>query len=430
MRYWISAILALTYMTTASVSAKESSCVQCHLSGEWVSDTAIASDFVARDIHYHAGLDCSDCHGGDPSLGFEEGEPGLAMDPAKGYRPPPGKLGVPDFCARCHSDIEYMKKYNPRLAVDQLQLYKTSTHGKSLYGKRDTKVAVCTDCHRTHGILPPSDSRSKVYHNNVPLTCKSCHSDANLMKGYRYKGMQFPTDQFEEYRQSVHGLRVLEEGDKSTPACNGCHGNHGATPPQLSSVSAACGECHANNRDFFRKSPHQDPWAELDIPECEQCHGNHSVRPTTDELLGVGEASSCTECHEPDSPGYAAAAKMKADIDSLKATLALAEDLISGAENKGVEGGQARFDLGRAEDALTRVRSVIHTFDPDEVAAIVNPAIQNARQVQRTAGSALSDIRARQIGLGMSLILVLLVVFLLWKKMKEVDSRTDFSARE
>jgi len=430
MRYWISAVLASVAISSLSVSAEQSSCIECHLSTEWVSDTTIVSDFITSDIHRSFGLDCSDCHGGDPTLGFEEGDPDLAMAPAKGYRPPPGRLAVPAFCARCHSDIEYMKKYNPRLPVDQLQLYKTSIHGKSLYRRKDTKVAVCTDCHRTHGTLPPSDSRSKVYHNNVPRTCKRCHSDANLMKGYRYEGMPFPTDQFDEYRESVHGLLVLEKGDKSAPACHSCHGNHGATPPNLSSVSAACGECHANNRDFFRQSPHRKPWEEMGLRECEQCHGSHLIRPTADVLLGVGEEALCVDCHDPDSPGYEAAAKMKADVDSLKTALALAESISGRAEKKGVEGGQARFDLGKAKDALTRVRSVVHTFDPERVAEIIRPAIQNAREVQKTGDSALSDIRARQMGLGVSLILVLLVAFMLWRKIKEVDRRTDFTARK
>ena len=178
MRYLKKTSLAALFVTIIAANGNGSSCIDCHISSDWVSDTTITADFLVGDIHRNMGLGCEDCHGGDPKLGFKEGDPDLAMDPARGYEPPPGRLGIPDFCSRCHSDIEYMKRYNPRLPTDQLKLYRTSVHGKQLYGRRDIKVAVCTDCHGVHGILPSSDSRSMVYHTNVPATCRKCHADA------------------------------------------------------------------------------------------------------------------------------------------------------------------------------------------------------------------------------------------------------------
>jgi len=410
--------------------AKSSSCVDCHLSDTWVSDTTIASDFISGDIHFRMGLGCSDCHGGDPKRGFEEGDPDLAMNPAKGYKTPPNRLGTPEFCGRCHSDIEYMKRYNPRLSTDQLSLYRTSVHGKQLFMEKDTKVAICTDCHGIHNILPSSDSRSLVYHNNVPETCRQCHGSPQYMKGYKYNGKQIPTDQYEEYEKSIHGILVLEKGDNSAPACNNCHGNHGATPPNLASVSAACGECHAANRDFFNASPHKEPWKELGYPECEQCHGNHYIKPAGDEMIGVAEGALCIECHEKGDDGYAAAAGMKADIDSLEHALARAEETVKEAEKRGVEGGQARFDLGAAKDNLTRVRSVLHTFDPKQVSEVTSSGIKVAGEVEKTALKALGDIKIRQIGLAISLIVVLFVALVLWGKIKQVDSETDFVVRD
>jgi len=409
--------------------AKSSSCIDCHISSEWVTDTTIVTDFTSGDIHFKMGISCDDCHGGDPKLGLEEGDPDLAMDPRKGYKPPPSRLTTPDFCGGCHSNIEYMKKYNPRLPTDQLKLYLTSVHGKQLYDKKDTKVAVCTDCHGIHKILPSSDSRSLVYHNNVPETCRQCHGSPQYMKGYKYNGRQIPTDQYDEFSKSVHGILVLEQGDNSAPACNNCHGNHGATPPNLASVSAACGECHAYNRDFFNASPHKEPWQDLGYPECEQCHGNHFIPPVNDEMIGTGESAFCLGCHEEGDGGFAAALSIKAGIDSLKQALESAEKVVKEAEERGVEGGQARFDLGAAKDNLTRVRSVIHTFDPQQVAEITTSGMRVAHQVEQTAEAALGDIKARQIGLAISLIVVLYVAIVLWRKIKQVDSRTDFVVR-
>ena len=405
--------------------AAESSCIQCHLSSDWVGDTTIAQRFLDSDVHKNFGLDCSDCHGGDPTLGFAEGDPELAMDPAKGYKSLAGRLSTPELCSNCHSDIEYMKKYNPRLPTDQLHLYRTSIHGKRLFNKKDTKVAICTDCHGVHGILPSSDSRSKVYHNNIPATCKTCHSDKDYMKGYTYNGLPIPTDQFDEYSQSVHGKLVLEQGDRSAPSCNNCHGNHGATPPNLSSVSAACGECHANNQSFFNNSPHKEPWEEMELPECEQCHGNHLIEPAHDEMIGVGDQALCLDCHDEGTPGYEAAARMKADIDTLKQVLNSTEELISEARQKGVESGEAEFEFSQTRDALIQIRSVIHTFDPERVTEIKTPAIESARLINLRVESSLKDIRHRQIGLGVSLVLVLIIVIGLWRKIKEVDSRIE-----
>ncbi len=427
MRNLTAIFLTILFASIGSASARESSCISCHLSHDWVADTTIAADFISGDIHRNMGLDCSDCHGGDSRKGFKEGDPELAMNPARGYKAPPNRAGIPNFCARCHSDIEYMKKYNPKLPTDQLKLYRTSVHGKQLYGKNDTKVAVCTDCHGIHKILPSGDSRSKVYHNNIPGTCKSCHSDPGHMRGYKYKGKPIPTDQFDEYSKSIHGILVLEKGDNAAPSCNNCHGNHGATPPNLASVSAACGECHASNRDFFNNSPHKEAWKEMGYPECEQCHDNHYIHPSSDEMLGVAAGSLCLECHDDDSKGYMAASLMKASIDSLKAALEISEATVREAEVKGVEGGQARFDLGAAKDNLTRVRAVVHTFDPKQVTEITSAGIKTAEEVQLTAKAALGDIKTRQIGLGVSLIFILFFVVALLRKIRQVDKKTDFT---
>jgi len=430
MRYLIIPALMITALFYDSAEAKESSCINCHLSSEWFSDTTIASAFIAGDIHRNMGLGCENCHGGDPGRGFLEGDPELAMNPAKGYKSPPNRYRIPEFCGRCHSDIEYMKRYNPKLPTDQLRLYRTSIHGKELYGKKDAKVAVCTDCHGVHGILPSSDSRSKVYHFNVPETCGSCHSNASYMKGYKYLGKQIPVDQYDEYAKSVHGILVLEEGDNSAPACNNCHGNHGASPPNLASVSAACGECHANNRDFFNNSPHKTPWKEMDLPECEQCHGNHYIQAADDDLLGVSEGAICLDCHDDNSAGYKAAQEMSILIDSLKSSVEAAEAVVREAERKGVEGGQARFDLGAAKDNLTRVRSVVHTFDQEQVREITTAGINIASDVKLMAKAALDDIKIRRIGLAVSLLVIIFVAVMIRLKIKKVDSVTDFEVQE
>jgi predicted CXXCH cytochrome family protein len=414
---------------TTAAGAQESSCIKCHISGDRVTDTTIAAAFLSGDIHQQNGVGCEKCHGGDPTKGFAEDDPDLAMNPAKGFKPAPGKPAIPAFCARCHSDIEYMKMYDPKLATDQLALYKTSIHGKRLNEDKDTKVAVCSDCHNAHGVLPPQDPRSTVYYQNIPSTCANCHSDSAYMVGYTFQGQPLPTNQYVLYSRSVHGVLVLQKGDQSAPACNGCHGNHGATLPTLTSVAAACGECHASNRDFFDKSPHAEALQEMGFPDCQNCHGNHLIHAVSDSLIGTTDGALCIQCHDEGSPGYEVAAVMKAAVDSLKAAIASADSVMSLAERKGVEGGQARFDLGPANDDLTKVRPVIHTVDTIQVREITDDGIKIAGRVHEMAEASLGDLLHRQIGLWVALALVLFVAVGLWFKIKQVDRETDFTKR-
>jgi predicted CXXCH cytochrome family protein len=423
-------IIALLLSLTIVVSAQQSSCIKCHISSDRVPDTTVAAAYLGADIHEQNGIGCEQCHGGDPTKGFAEDDQDLAMDPAKGFKPPPNKLDIPNFCARCHSDIEYMKKYNPALSTDQLTLYKTSIHGKLLFEKKDDKVAVCVDCHGIHGILSASDSRSKVNHQNVPGTCGACHSKADYMAGYSYRGNPIPTDQYDKYSRSVHGVLVLQKGDQSAPACNGCHGNHGATPPSLVSVTAACGECHATNRDYFNSSPHSEPFKDLDRPDCEQCHGNHLIMATSDTLIGTTNGALCIACHEAGSPGFEGASAMRMAIDSLREAILQADNITQEAEQKGVEGSRGRFDLGPAKDDLTRVRSVVHTFDPAQVTEITSSGIKIADGVHQKAKAALGDIRTRRIGLLVTLLVVIFLAIILWRKIKQVDKNTDFTVRD
>ncbi len=189
-----------------SPQAAKDSCVNCHSGLE--GPLSQPARYFATDAHRQAGLGCTGCHGGDPSDDSMD-----AMNPAKGFRGKPAKRAVPEFCARCHANIELIRRYNPKLRVDQFSEYQTSVHGKRLK-QGDLKVAVCYDCHRAHGILPASDPRSSVYPPTLPDTCGRCHSDTGYMKEYK-----IPTDQVARYRKSVHAA-TLNKGDLAAPTCS------------------------------------------------------------------------------------------------------------------------------------------------------------------------------------------------------------------
>lgn len=263
-----------------------SSCVACHglLAGRL--QEAVAS--WSSDVHAAAGLGCESCHGGDGSARLSD-DAQAAMDPKKGFRSAPDRLHVPEFCGVCHADAVYMKKFNPQARVDQLAEYRTSVHGK-LNAKGDPEPATCIDCHGVHGIRPVTSPESAAYATNVPKTCARCHSDAAKMARYG-----IPTNQYDEYRLSVHAAALLDGGDTAAPACNDCHGNHGASPPGVSSVAHVCGQCHGREATLFEASFKKELFAQMEVGECSVCHHHHKVRhPTPDLFHGPSEPQVST----------------------------------------------------------------------------------------------------------------------------------------
>ena len=365
--------LALYSSALAGASAVATSCLQCHGNLEWIQNQGwvrMTQEFT-NDVHFAAGLSCQHCHGGNPDPKVAE-DPFAAMDKAykpNPYRGKPARRDIPEFCGRCHSDAEYMKRFKPDERVDQLKEYWTSQHGKLLKAG-DTNVATCVDCHGTHSIRAPSDGLSRVYPTAVAETCSSCHSNPDHMAGYKTsRGAPLPVDQYAKWRRSVHARAMFEKDDLSAPTCNDCHGNHGATPPQLASITFICGNCHGREASLFRASPkhkgfqqHNETYLPLmgkgacaecheppspsatitnitEFSECITCHGNHAVMSPTITMLGPLPDAPCAYCHEGSQPvgGASEPAKVVERYWSKK------QALLHQADAEGLK-GDARFD--------------------------------------------------------------------------------------
>lgn len=130
---------------------------------------------------------------------------------------------VPETCARCHSDPEYMKEY--KIPTNQLEEYKKSYHGEILYGKVAGKnpslVPNCADCHGIHGATPPGGGE-------VVNVCGNCH---------------FVVVKY--FRDGKHYEALKENG---TPRCIDCHGNHKILYPTVElftgNGNSLCAQCH------------------------------------------------------------------------------------------------------------------------------------------------------------------------------------------
>jgi hypothetical protein len=483
----LSRLLALCIAALIVVPATRAAdeCFVCHSA---LGDTP--STMYPGDIHYRKGISCSGCHGGNPessdpekamdtTAGFIGVPRGNAISAACGRchsnaermkqwtsSVPTGQLeqleasvhgklsvegadriaqctnchgvhqiaavdnpkspvyptNVVATCARCHNNAVYIRSYDPSLPVDQLEKYRTSIHGIR-NAKGDRKTAECASCHGSHGILSAKDVKSSVYPTNIPSTCERCHSDAGYMKEYG-----IPTDQYASYAESVHGIALLQKNDLGAPACNGCHGNHGAAPPGVESVSKVCGTCHALNADLFSASPHKKAFDERHLPECETCHGNHAIIVATDKLLGVSPEAVCSKCHSTtDFPrGYQVAASMRQLIDSLETSEAIADSLVENAEQKGMEISEAKYKLREIRQARLETRTMVHSFDEEKFVAVVTKGLVVAAWVSGEGRSALEEYLFRRIGLGVSTLILTILAVSLWlfiRRMERNQSR-------
>jgi len=478
----VSVLLLILTLGTLRAQTNDQ-CFKCHLD----LDDAKANLFES-DIHHLKGISCSACHGGDASTDdmdvamskekgfigvpskeiryqacvnchsdsdkmkrfgsklridqFEKLKISVHFQPSfdnkgpvadcvtchsvhdiKRVKDPTSKVyptKITSLCGSCHSSAEFMKLYNPALPVDQVAKYRTSVHG-NLNAKGDPNAAECVSCHGSHEIQPVKDSRSLVYATNIPSVCAKCHSDAKLMSKYK-----IPTNQFENYVSSVHGVALLEKGDLSSPSCNDCHGNHGAVPPGVESISKVCGTCHVLNMELFEQSPHKKAFDENDFPECESCHGNHNIIHSTDEMIGTQESSICMDCHsaDDDNKGFMVASEMKNLIDSLKTEDSETKTILDEAGQKGMDVSDATFSLKDVRQVLIQSRTTIHAFNLDKFKEQIGEGFTIVNKAKISGEEAIDEFYYRRIGLGISTIVVTLLVIGLYIKLKKVEKKS------
>ena len=326
----------------------KTSCLSCHTSDMFDADARAKLKHFGDDVHAKLGLSCHDCHGGNPDPKLAE-DPMGAMDPAFKANPYVGKperTKIPEFCGRCHSSAEYMKRFNPGARVDIVNEYWTSKHGQ-LLKTGNTNVATCIDCHGVHGILQKTNVAAPIYPTRVADTCGRCH-----------------TAERARWLPSMHAKALLVKGDLSAPTCNVCHGNHGATPPGVESVGYICGQCHTREAELFSNSPKHEGFVRHNeilatgascndchagvkpsaaslhhLTDCIVCHDNHAIVRPSVAILGALPDVPCAFCHEGDAlrNGHDEPQSKRQHYRQVR------DSLLAVAKSKGLT-GDARFD--------------------------------------------------------------------------------------
>jgi hypothetical protein len=401
---------AFLFLLAAATLPGKDSCLDCHsqLPGDLQKPALAFRD----SVHLRNQFTCASCHGGDPN----SDDPQVAMSRTRGFVGVPARTAIPKLCAQCHSNPDFMRKYNPSERVDQYAEYATSVHGQRL-SRGDTKVAVCVDCHGVHNIVPVRDPTSPVYPLNLPKTCAHCHAQAAYMAPYK-----IATDQYANYLKSVHWEELSQRGDLSAPNCATCHGNHGARPPAVSSVAAVCGTCHVFEAQLFEKSPHQPVFSSLPTGACVVCHSNHAILKATDRMLS-GRDAICSQCHEPDSAGGETAAKMAAMIGSLQKKIEAADAILGRARDSGMEVSDAIERQTDARQSLVKARANVHAFAVPVISQPIQAGLAIAAEDYRAGENALHERNVRRKGLAISLITILIAMAGLWLTLQWIRSR-------
>jgi len=390
---------------------KDDNCISCHIEEELMPE-----GFNDNDIHLQAGLSCAGCHGGDPSLEDEQ----EAMSEDAGFIGVPDRKDMPEFCGKCHSNIGMMREYQPRINTDQVSQYYTSTHGIK-FKQGDENVATCISCHSSHKIMSSKDPRSTVHPLNIPSMCNSCHGDKKIMTEYT-----IPTNQFEKFAKSVHGIALLDREDTGAPACNDCHGNHGAAPPGVA-LAKVCGTCHVQNEEYFSETKMAEEFKAEELHACLECHGTHDIDLPDDDMVGIGDDSICLDCHEDGDRGFIVADSIHM---SLKNAVALYDSAITKQKEVqiiGMDDIEMNFLLQDAHQSLIHSRTLVHTFDPLQVKQKTDESIEKSRAATEIGKIEIANYGTRRMGLGIATIFITILVISLIFKIREIDKEKGVS---
>jgi hypothetical protein len=403
---------AILLLLAAAARAQEVSCAtSCH-----------GTESVAHKASVHAEtLACTDCHGGDASAHRDKDK---SHDPAKGFVGKPPRAKIPALCGDCHSDPVRMHAFG--LATDPLVQYRTSVHGQMLFGKGDENVAVCTDCHGTHGILPAHDPRAPTARANQPATCGRCHADAARMAPYGV-----PADVVARFERSVHGRALLVERSRGAPACADCHGSHGAVPPGVRDVVQVCGQCHEHTAEQYRKSPHfgakdmrcaacheeeakKDPLAYAG-QECTACHGTHDIGSVDRGMLEGDAVGHCGHCHRKDEAAKGAAQAILEGTRKLEDAMKRTREKLGEAKAKGLFIEHEDLYLRESERALVFVEPLQHSLDLPVITRHLEDGLRR-QDLDETLAKERTKLRDRRILLsGLAGILLLFAALAVFK---------------
>ena len=379
-------------------------CVDCHLELDSYLKRVVLD--WRGSVHEKVEVFCHDCHGGNPS------DPDIAMDEEEGFKGKPEPEDTPEFCASCHSDPANMRASD--LPFDQYQKYSRSVHGIKLLKEEDDEAPNCQNCHGSHKILRVSDPQSPANRKNIVKTCGKCHANSDIMEERK-----LPYDQYELYKNSVHGKPYFESGDLGVPTCIDCHSNHDIKKPDTLSVRLVCVKCHIDQEEQYKKSGHWAVAKRSGKPVCVNCHSNHGINPPSSEMFAGKGQLDCGACHDSGSvqmeTGAEIASMLKESGGAMEAAKGRLETL-SEWGGSGFETSHLTQMVEKAEKSFKRMSTIQHSLNVDvlkkEALKVGNLSEEVSTEVERM----LTEIETRKLGLVAAWIIFILLSALVWRR--------------
>lgn len=329
-------------------------CVSCH--------TDLTSKDLPHDVPL-APVDCGVCHTKEQAE-FADSLHGKALgrgdvlaprcQNCHGYhdilplKDPNSKVSVsriPFVCGSCHSEGQPVQSQREIHQSHIIENYTESIHGEGLFQKGLSVTATCISCHKAHDILPHTDERSSIAHQNITATCLQCHNQIEQVHRKVINGELWEKDPKSIpvcvdchqphkvrkvfYDQGVadrdclmchgksdivsskdqHSLFInYEDVQKSSHAkvsCAQCHSQVAVSkvrPCEMITKKVDCGVCHTDQVSQYQQSTHGKLFAQKNpnAPYCIDCHGTHAIlskKNTQSPTYPLNVPKLCAGCH-------------------------------------------------------------------------------------------------------------------------------------
>ena len=281
-------------------------CLACHqeegidktLGSESLPVTINPTQF-GESVHSKEGIACVDCH---PQIS-DYPHPDVKVKNTRDFT-----LTFLETCKDCHEE-QYANAHD-------------SVHQKA-FDEGNKEAAVCMDCHNPHtqtrltGTTSGELTASARLH--VPETCAQCHSTI-----------------YDQYKASVHGNALTEEGNTDVPTCIDCHGVHNIQSPTTvtfrNTTPYLCAKCHTDPEIMGKYNIHTNvldsyvadfhgatvklfeeefPGQPTNKPVCTDCHGVHDIGKVSNAETGIAMQENllvkCQRCHPDATTNFSAA---------------------------------------------------------------------------------------------------------------------------
>jgi cytochrome b subunit of formate dehydrogenase len=261
-------------------------CLTCH--GDALEQSDLRDDgspvkiFVhpaQLEVSVHGELRCTSCH--------------TTIERVPHRKAPKVVVG----CIDCHQQTLEERKGRPESELERLKVtkaqadsYMQSIHAQPSRIDQSRTNATCYECHEAHNIGELGTIQRSGMRLQNPEMCGRCHEEA-----------------LAEYRTSVHGKAVLEQGDSKSAVCSDCHTTHEITAtaeaPAKRAITQNCGDCHKDAQRTYFDSYHGQVHrlGYTNTAKCHDCHGGHGVKGGDDPSSSIHTSNrleNCRNCHE------------------------------------------------------------------------------------------------------------------------------------